>query len=316
MATGFLYDTRFLEHDTGRGYPECPARLSASFDFLSGLPWFSTLKKIFPKTAEEEWLRLIHSAEYLRRADETCREGVSYLDTPDVGISENSFEIAKLAAGGAIELADRIASGEIENAFALLRPPGHHAEESNAMGFCLLNNIAILARYLQRKHGLEKILILDWDVHHGNGTQHTFEDDPSVFYISLHQYPFYPGTGAFSETGTGRGRGATLNCPMPAGKGDEDYRRAFEEIILPAIEKFKPQAVLISAGFDAHAADPLASMNLSTEFYGWMTAQMMEAAHRFAGGRLISLLEGGYNLKVLPACIAVHLAGLSGNTVT
>ena len=309
--TGFLYDERFLAHHPGKGHPECPERLSVTFNYLSKLPSFPSLKNYSPAEAGENWLRLIHSAEYLRRAEEACQWGLSQLDTPDVRICESSFDIAKLAAGGTLALADAVIGGEIQNAFALMRPPGHHAEQNAAMGFCLLNNIAILARYLQKKHGLEKILILDWDVHHGNGTQHIFEEDPSIFYASLHQYPFYPGTGAASETGISRGRGATLNCPLPAGAGDEDYRLAFQEKILPAIEKFKPQAVLLSAGFDAHAADPLAQMNLTTEFYGWMTERMMETASRFAGGRLISLLEGGYNLQVLPQCVGLHLAGLA-----
>ncbi len=183
-----------------------------------------------------------------------------------------------------------------------------------AMGFCLFNNVAILARYLQKHHGLEKILILDWDVHHGNGTQHAFEEDPSVLYASLHQYPFYPGTGAASETGIGRGRGATLNCPMPARSGDAEYEQAFLRKILPTVETFKPQIVLISAGFDAHREDPLAGVCLSTEFFGWMTERMKEAAHQFSGGRLISLLEGGYHLDYLPRCIEAHLKALSSTS--
>ena len=212
-----------------------------------------------------------------------------------------------LAAGGVTALADNVISREIDNGFALIRPPGHHAERSMALGFCLFNNVAILARYLQKHHGLDRILVMDWDVHHGNGTQHTFEEDPSVLYISLHQYPFYPGTGAAHETGNGRGRGATLNCPMPAGATDEDYRVAFSQQILPKIDAFKPEAVLISAGFDAHRDDPLAQINLSTEFYGWMSQRMMEAAETHANGRLISMLEGGYDLHALSHCIGTHL---------
>jgi acetoin utilization deacetylase AcuC-like enzyme len=234
------------------------------------------------------------------------------LDTPDVGISEKSYEIALLAAGGGLALADQIMQGKIQNGFGLVRPPGHHAEKELAMGFCIFNNIAILAKYLQKKHGLEKILILDWDVHHGNGTQHTFYEDPSVLYVSLHQYPFYPGTGASHEMGSGRGKGFTLNCPMPAGSGDKDYETAFLKKILPKVRDFKPEFVLISAGFDAHFADPLASINLSTEFYGWMTERMMEIAGKHSSGRIISLLEGGYNLDYLPHCIATHLAVLAG----
>lgn len=182
-----------------------------------------------------------------------------------------------------------------------------------ALGFCLFNNIAILARYLQKHHGLGKILILDWDVHHGNGTQHTFEEDPSVLYVSLHQYPYYPGTGASSETGRGRGKGATVNCPMRAGAGDSDYKSAFTETILPAVNAFAPEMVLISAGFDAHAADPLAQINLTTDCYTWMTKRMMEVADQHADGKMIALLEGGYDLKALAQSIAAHLRELSGS---
>ena len=178
------------------------------------------------------------------------------------------------------------------------------------MGFCLFNSIAISARYLQQRYGIEKVLILDWDVHHGNGTQHSFEQDPSVQFISLHQYPYYPGSGAHSETGIGPGKGATVNCPMLVGATDADYERAFTERVLPAIEKFQPQVVLISAGFDAHFADPLAHINLTTEFYGWMTMTMLEVADRYADARLISLLEGGYSLEYLPLCVATHLKTL------
>jgi acetoin utilization deacetylase AcuC-like enzyme len=221
---------------------------------------------------------------------------------------------ARLAAGAGLSLADELMAGTIRNGFALLRPPGHHAEKSQALGFCLFNNIAILARYLQRRHGLEKILILDWDVHHGNGTQHAFEEDPSVFYISLHQFPFYPGTGAGHEKGSGRGKGYTLNCPMPAGAWDGDYRTAFENVILPRAREYRPDAVLISAGFDAHFSDPLAQVQLSTEMYGWMTREIMAVAQEFSGGRVLSLLEGGYDLEYLPRCIEAHVAVLAGHS--
>ncbi len=312
MTTGLVYDPRFLDHWAGEGHPECPERLSAVLNHLEKLPWFASLPRIVPRIAEENWLRQIHSKEYLKRAAETCQSGAPLLDTPDVGINEKSFSTALLAAGSVLELADRLMTKKIQNGFALLRPPGHHAERDTAMGFCLLNNMAILARYLQQKHGLEKIVILDWDVHHGNGTQHAFENDPSVFYISTHQFPFYPGTGRSTETGTGRGQGFTLNCPLRAGSGDFEYEQAFNLHILPAIESYKPDAILISAGFDAHRADPLGGMNLSTEFFGWMTERMMEAAHKHCSGRILALLEGGYNLQALPLCVEKHLQVLNG----
>ncbi len=314
MPTGFLYDPRFLEHDTGAGHPECPERLTAVLGHLQTLPWFHNLKQISSKLVDESWLRSTHSAAYLQRAQKTCQSKSPLLDTPDVPISENSYDIAKLAAGGSLELADSLMAGDIQNGFALLRPPGHHAERDTAMGFCLFNNIAILTRYLQKRHGLGNMAILDWDVHHGNGTQHTFEEDPSVFYISLHQFPFYPGTGRTTEKGIGRGKGYTLNCPMRAGATDWDYEQQFTLQILPKLEAYKPDAILISAGFDAHRADPLGQINLSTEFYGWMTERMLEVAARHSNGRLLSLLEGGYDLQALPLCVAEHLNVLQSQT--
>ena len=313
MSTGLLYDPIYLEHDTGFGHPERSDRLTAVINYIQKQSYSSDIEHVSPRSAEPEWVHQIHTARYMERAETACRQNYSHLDVPDVAISPNSYDIALLAAGGALELGDRVMSGTLDNAFGLVRPPGHHAEHEMALGFCLFNNVAILARYLQKKHGLEKILILDWDVHHGNGTQHTFEEDASVFYVSLHQYPFYPGTGAASETGLGRGSGATLNCPMPAGAADADYKQAFVDRILPAVNDFKPEIVLISAGFDAHADDPLAQINLTTDCYGWMTERMMEAADRHANGRLIALLEGGYNLNALAQSVSVHLDTLSGS---
>jgi len=233
----------------------------------------------------------------------------------DVGICPESYDISLLAAGSPIMLADKIIQGEIDNGFVLARPPGHHAERDQAMGFCLFNNVAILARYLQQQHHIDKVLILDWDVHHGNGSQHSFEDDPSVLYISTHEYPYYPGTGAYTETGIGKGLGATLNCPMPAGAGDEDYESAFMEKILPKIDNFRADFIIISAGFDAHIDDPLGHIRLSTGFFGWMTQRVMEMAHKHCQDRIISVLEGGYNLNALPLCVAEHLGMLSGNEI-
>ncbi len=313
MQTAFAYDPRFLKHDTGLGHPESPDRLIASYNYLKEIPWFSKLLSVSPRAAEEDWIAKVHSPNYIARVEETCKSGLSIIDTPDVAISEDSFEIAKLAAGAALELADKIMEGKAQNGFALMRPPGHHAECQMAMGFCIFNSIAILARYLQKRHGLEKILILDWDVHHGNGTQHIFEEDASVFYMSLHQYPFYPGTGAATETGIGRGKGTTLNCPMRALSTDADYKKAFQKEILPSANNFKPDVVLISAGFDAHRSDPLANIKLSTEFFGWMSERVKEIAEKHSGGRIISLLEGGYNLDALPRSIAEHLKILSGS---
>lgn len=311
MTTGFLYDPRYLDHDTGPGHPERSDRLLVTMDFLERQVWFGNLVRIAPRRADREWIETIHAPSYVARAELACQQESPYLDVLDVSISRDSYDVALLAAGGVLALADSLIKGEIDTGFALIRPPGHHAEQSMALGFCLFNNVAILTRYLQRRYGLDKILILDWDVHHGNGTQHSFESDPSVLYVSLHQYPFYPGTGSSSEAGTGAGHGATLNCPMSSGAGDADYREAFVDKILPKVNAFEPEVVLISAGFDAHHEDPLANINLSTEFFGWMTACMLDVADRCAEGRLLSLLEGGYSLSALPRCISEHLLVLS-----
>ena len=314
MTTGFHYDSIYLAHNAGQGHPERPERLVAALDALKQKTWFDTLQPIAAEPATREWVHTIHAPDYVTRAEQACSSGLPYLDVPDVGICASSYDAALMASGAAMALADQVVSRKVDNAFALTRPPGHHAEATTALGFCLFNNVAIMARYLQRQHGLDKILILDWDVHHGNGTQHSFESDPSVMYVSLHQYPYYPGTGAASETGTGAGAGATLNCPMHAGAGDAEYLAAFNDRILPAVNAFAPEAVILSAGFDAHGNDPLAQMNLSTDCYAWMTQRMLEVADQHAGGRVISMLEGGYDLRALSACVTVHVETLLHGT--
>lgn len=314
--TALAYSPVFLEHDTATGHPEEPARLTTALALLEQQDWYGELLQVAPEPAEDEWLSRIHTREYLLRAEQACLEGRPYLDTPDVSISPGSWSAALHAAGAGIQLADAVLAGRARNGFGLLRPPGHHAEADSALGFCLLNNVAILARHLQAHHDLERILILDWDVHHGNGTQHSFEADPTVMYASLHQYPYYPGTGAASESGIGAGAGTIINCPMPAGAGNAEYEQAFHERILPAAAKFKPEFVLISAGFDAHHRDPLASVRLDTPFFGWMTLRMLEFAEEHAGGRLIALLEGGYHLRALAECITLHLHELANRPGT
>ena len=312
MKTAFTSDRRFLDHDTGSGHPERPARLSHTLAHLKAQPWFTQLQFTLASACDPDCLTSVHDAALVERARTSCTRGLPYLDTPDVAISRESFDIARLAAGSVLALADTIADGTADNGFALVRPPGHHAEHDAAMGFCLFNNIAIAARHLQRHHGLNKILILDWDVHHGNGTQHLFEEDPSVFYISLHQYPHYPGTGARSEDGISRGRGATLNCPMTAGAGNVEYTQAFSEKVLPAINDYRPEMILVSAGFDAHQDDPLGSINLSTEHYQWMTEALMDCANQHCGNRILSVLEGGYHLDALAHSVSTHIGTLAG----
>ena len=307
MPTGLIDDDRFLSHDTGPHHPERPERILAIRESIAAQPWSRDLVRLTPLPADIAVIENSHTLEYIRRAAHSCATGAAYLDTPDVAVCAASYAVAVLAAGAPLVLAEAMVSGLIDNGFALLRPPGHHAEHAAAMGFCLFNNVAILARYLRQHHRVDKIAIIDWDVHHGNGTQHTFAEDPAVLYVSTHQYPYYPGTGAAYETGSGRGRGATLNCPLPAGATDSAYERVFAEQILPKLHAFKPEWVIISAGFDAHRDDPLADIQLSTQCFSWMTERLLEVAAEFAGGRLLSVLEGGYNLDRVGECVAVHL---------
>jgi acetoin utilization deacetylase AcuC-like enzyme len=308
--TGFVYHPQYLEHDMGAGHPESPDRLRAIVARLERSGVFSRLVRIEPFPASDEWITQVHTVSYVetlkRRAPTSGRVSLD----PDTSMSSGSLAAAYLAAGGAIAAADAIVAGSVEHAFCAVRPPGHHAERDRAMGFCLFNNVAIAARYLQRRHAMARVLIVDWDVHHGNGTQHTFENDPSVLFFSTHQYPFYPGTGRATETGDGRGAGATINVPMNVGEGDDTYREVFQKVLLPAADAFQPDFVIVSAGFDAHKDDPLASMGLTEEGYADLTRMVVSIARRHSRGRLLSCLEGGYNLQALSASVERHLLAL------
>ncbi|MCA9484785.1 MAG: histone deacetylase, partial [Nitrospina sp.] len=266
-----------------------------------------------PRQAELEDITRIHDADHAEMVQRACNEGRSYLDA-DTTISPRSYDAALLSAGAGLTAVDLVVDGKADNVFCAVRPPGHHAERDRAMGFCLFNNVAITARYAQQVKGLERIFIFDWDVHHGNGTQHSFYSDPTVFYASAHQYPFYPGTGGQDETGTGDGLGTTLNFPMRAFSGDEDYLGIVENRLIPHMHRFQPDLIIISAGFDAHADDPLAQINLSADCFGQMTAMIKDAANDLCGGRLISMLEGGYNLDALADSVHQHLEQLSTDT--
>lgn len=305
--TGFVYDDVYLEHKTGPGHPERPERLEAITARLEQTSLRDRLTPIEAAPADEKWITAVHKPEYLERIERCCREKSGYVDTMDVPVSDRSYEAALLAVGGLLAAVDAVVQRRVSNAFCAVRPPGHHALSNRAMGFCLLNNVAIAARYLQKKHELSKILIVDWDVHHGNGTQDTFYDDPTVFYFSTHQYPFYPGSGAADETGRGEGRGFTLNVPMPAGRGDGEYRRAFEDKLVPAAMAFDPEFVLISAGFDAHEDDLLGQMNVTTEGFAELTRVVKRIAGKCCDGRLASVLEGGYGLKGLAVSVEAHV---------
>jgi len=306
---GFSYHPCFLQHDTGAGHPERPQRLTAILEHLKSTDLWTRLRLIDPQPVERSVLELVHPRPYIELIERACREGPTPLD-PDTVVSPGSWEAALRAAGAVIQAIDQVTQGAVAAAFCAVRPPGHHALADRAMGFCLFNNVAIGARYAQARHGLSRTLIVDWDVHHGNGTQAIFYDDPTVLYFSTHQYPFYPGTGAKSESGEGRGAGLTINVPLPAGSGDAELIRAFEEELLPKALEFKPQLVLISAGFDAHRDDPLAGLNATEAGYAKLTELVLEIAQACCPDRIVSVLEGGYHLEALGRSVEAHLRAL------
>jgi acetoin utilization deacetylase AcuC-like enzyme len=312
MSTlGFIYHPDYLKHDTGPGHPERPQRLEALVQHLLASPLWSKMSHLRPEPSPLEWIHTVHPERYTSAIKVRCHQGEAILDDGDTRICRESYDVALLAAGGVLKAIDEVMTGQVKRAFCAVRPPGHHAESSTAMGFCLFNNVAIGARYAQRNHGIKRVAIVDWDVHHGNGTQQTFYEDDSVFYISLHQYPFYPGTGSAGERGAGRGEGFTLNCPMGSGSVEKDYLDAFQSKILPALHRFQPELLMISAGFDAHKDDPLASIQLTEESYAHMTELLLEAASKYCDGKVVSVLEGGYNLQALAQSVEAHLKAMS-----
>jgi acetoin utilization deacetylase AcuC-like enzyme len=270
------------------------------------------LLALAPRAAGDEEILACHTESYLRTVRHDVASGADALSTGDTAIGERSLTVALQAAGGVLEAVDAVVARRAKNAFCVVRPPGHHATPDRGMGFCIFNNVALAARHAQRKHGIEKVLIVDWDVHHGNGTQEIFYADPSVFYFSTHQWPWYPGTGSPKEIGEGKGAGTTLNCPFPAGAGRKEIvEQAFRGKLLPAAERFKPDLVLISAGFDSRAGDPLGGFRLADEDFADLTRLMMEVACTHAGGRLVSVLEGGYALDGLASASAAHVQALT-----
>ena len=297
----------------GRPHPECPERLDAVLRGLGEAGLLNRLARVDARAATEEELLLCHTREYLSTAKRDVESGRPYLSTGDTDITANSWEVAARAAGGVLNAVDAVVSGKARNAFCAVRPPGHHATPNRGMGFCLFNNVAIAARHAQRKHGLARVLIVDWDVHHGNGTQDIFYSDPSVFFFSTHQWPLYPGTGRADETGEGAGRGATMNRPFPAGSGRAEILGAVQGSLLPAAERFQPDLVLISAGFDSRAGDPLGRFTLTDRDFADLTRTAIEIADRYACGRVVSVLEGGYNLEGLARAAAAHVEALLEN---
>ncbi|MBI4549585.1 MAG: histone deacetylase [Candidatus Omnitrophica bacterium] len=311
LKTGLLYSELYTRHVTGPNHPERPERIRYAYESLKREGVLESFVRCEPAPADPAWIEDVHSPAYVGHVRSSCLNGSRVLDSLDTEICHDSYEVARLAAGGVLSLVDGVMDGRFTNAFAMIRPPGHHAEKEIALGFCLFNHVAIAARYIQKKYGFEKVLIVDWDVHHGNGTQNLFYEDGSVFYFSVHQYPFYPGTGSWDERGKGGGLGATLNVPLQAGCGDAEYGEIFERVFYREAVAFDPDFVLISCGFDAHQNDPLGHMNVTRAGYRRMTEAVKAVAERCAGNRIISLLEGGYNLEALAESCREHLEALS-----
>jgi acetoin utilization deacetylase AcuC-like enzyme/formylglycine-generating enzyme required for sulfatase activity len=305
--TGFVYDDVYLEHQVTPGHPETPYRLVAIVERLKANGLYPQLVLLSPKPAAVEWLTTVHSKDYVERVSRSCENGTRYLDSMDVPISGRSYDVALVAAGGVLCAIDAVMDKKVTNAFCAIRPPGHHAIRDKAMGFCIFNNIAIGTRYIQNRYNLPKILIVDWDVHHGNSTQAMFYDDASVLYFGVHQYPFYPGTGSEAEKGTGKGLNYNINVPLPAGSGDSDYLDAFEKKLRPAALAFRPDFVLISAGFDAHENDLLGGMKVTAQGFAKLTEITKQIAERCCQGRLVSILEGGYHPEGLAASVEAHI---------
>jgi len=312
MKTGLVYDPIYLEHDTG-DHVENSQRLVAAMSSLKETGIKDKLTCLPSRPALLEEVEMIHTTEYISYVKSKAEKGGGWLD-PDTVMSPKSYEAALYAAGGLLVAVEEVMKGEVDNAFALVRPPGHHAIRDRAMGFCIFNNVAIAAKFALSSFNLKRVLIADFDVHHGNGTQDAFYADPKVFYFSTHQYPFYPGTGWMDETGTGEGEGTTVNFPMAAGWGDEEYLRAFNEVLVPVARRFQPQLILVSAGFDAHWADHMAMMRVSVKGFAQMVMILKELAAELCQGRLIFTLEGGYNLRVVSSSIEAIFNVLLGNS--
>ena len=305
MTTAFYSHPICMEHEPGPQHPERSDRLRAVEAALSD-PAFQDLNRIKAPRADQSVAHLTHDPTYVQSImDAIPEEGYRALD-PDTLLSPASGEAALRAIGGICAAVDLVIEGGADNAFCALRPPGHHAESNRAMGFCLFNNVAIGARHAQTAHGLEKIAVVDFDVHHGNGTQHMFEDDASLYYASSHQFPAYPGTGAASETGVGN----IVNVPLAPGSGSSEFRDAYEDHILPTLREFAPDLLMISAGFDAHIRDPLCQLDVLTEDFSWLSQELMAVAQECCEGRVVSTLEGGYDLQALTECASVHVAAM------
>ena len=309
QKTGFAYHPDYLNHDTGPGHPERPDRLRASLAALQQSDVWEQLLPIEPTPASVDQIAYAHNPAYSQHIRLHCEREIPL--TYDTTVCHESFDIALLSTGGVLRAADAVATGVVKNAFAMVRPPGHHATPGQSMGFCLFNNIAVTARYLQREHGIGKVAIVDWDVHHGNGTQDIFYEDDSVFFFSIHQSPLYPGTGSSRERGSGEAHGTTLNVPVPTGSGDDVYIKVFTDTLIPALREFSPEFLLISAGFDAHYLDPLAGTEVTADGFATLTELMLEFAEDAISGRVVSALEGGYSLEGVSESVVAHVERLA-----
>lgn len=311
--TGIVRDESYLEHKPGAFHPESHQRLETVYEMLEDPDMKDNFIEVPVREATEEELLYIHAKDYIDMVAATEGKAYGYLDA-DTQTSAGSYLAALRAAGGLINAIEMVHNGELYNAFALVRPPGHHAERSRGMGFCLFNNVAIGARYAQEKLGLERILISDWDLHHGNSTQHCFEDDPSILYFSTHQYPYYPGSGSFQEVGRGRGEGYTVNVPLSPGYGDAEYVAIYQQILKTIALQFNPDLVLASVGFDIYMRDPLGGMSVSPDGFAGLTRILMDIAREACEGKLVLTLEGGYNLEGLRDSVKAVLKELRGES--
>jgi acetoin utilization deacetylase AcuC-like enzyme len=306
MATLLLHHSSFANHNTGPGHPERPDRYRVVEAALSQ-PQFDPLMREEAELAELDTTRYVHTNRYVDALEEARpHAGAVYLDGGDTVMEPSTWEVVLRGVGATVQAVDKVLAGEVQNAFVACRPPGHHAETERAMGFCLFNNISIGARHAQRKHGLMRVAIVDFDVHHGNGTQQIFYSDPSVLYASTHQMPLFPGTGATDETGVGN----IFNSPLAAGDGGSELREAFEDRILPALDAFRPELIIASAGFDAHERDPLGSLQMTADDFAWVTRELMKSAEKHCDGRLVAVLEGGYDLQGLADSVSAHVGEL------
>ncbi|MGH9622905.1 MAG: histone deacetylase family protein [Bryobacteraceae bacterium] len=308
--TGLAADARVQEHDPAPGHPEQPARYDAVLNRLETARLLGELVRLECRPANEEELALVHTREYLALVEREIAQGFGQLSTGDTPVGPGSLRAARVAAGCCLSAVDAVFQGKIDNGFCLVRPPGHHASAARGMGFCIFNNVALAARYAQRNYGAKRVLIADWDVHHGNGTQDIFYDDGSVLFFSTHQSPWYPGTGAAAEKGEAAGAGATINCPFPAGSGRAEIAGVFENVLLPRAKVFRPDLILLSAGFDSRRGDPLGQFSLADEDFAYLTNLMTDLAADACGGRLISVLEGGYSLDGLASAAEAHVRAL------